>query len=1168
MSPAPQSPAAERALKTGRAAVAQRRAARPDASVWVAASAGTGKTKVLTDRVLSLLLHGSPPERILCLTFTKAAAAEMANRVAERLSGWTSQDDAKLAQELEALLGEVPEDATMATARQLFARVLDAPGGIKIQTTHAFCQSLLGRFPLEAGVAPHFRVLDERSAEELLKQAREEVLAAARHPKGAALAEAIAAVTAETDEERFLELLGQLIAERGRITALLRAHDGVAGLSAKLRQVLGLAEGETADTILAAATADQAFDLMGLTLAARALAEGGKTDRAHGVLVADWLAAAPEARARTFGFYLGAFFKDGGQGDRFKTLAHQDALAAEPAAEEILSGEAQRLEAVRGRLRAAAVARANAALLQLGEAILAAYGRHKRARGLLDFDDLILETRALLRRPGVAAWVLYKLDGGLDHVLIDEAQDTNPEQWEVIRALSEEFFAGEGAREGPRTVFAVGDAKQSIYSFQRADPRGFEAMRGHFARRSLEARLGWDTVELEVSFRSTAAVLEAVDAVFADPEARDGVIFGDEALSHDPVRVGQAGLVELWPAADPLERDAPEDWSPPTERGGAAAPSARLARLIARRIHRWTLDPAGAQDPESWLASKDRRLRPGDILVLVRRRNAFVEALVRELKQQGVPVAGVDRMVLTEQLAVMDLVALGRVLLLPEDDLTLAAVLKGPLIGLDEAQLFTLAYDREGSLWSELKRRAPEDAAFARAVEVLRALQARADFLRPYELYAGLLGPGGGRQKLLGRLGPEAADPIEEFLSLALAFEREQVPSLEGFLYWLEAAAQTVKRDLEHGGDAVRVMTVHGAKGLQAPVVFLPDTLQVPQAKSGLFWLEDHDGLPLWPVRRAYDGAAAQAARAAAAALQDQEYRRLLYVAMTRAEDRLYVCGWNTRRPAPAGCWHRMIERALPAVAEEVEFDFRDGQEDGWTGRGYRLATAQAAAPEETGETLAEAGSGQPLPLWAQVPAPPEPVPPRPLAPSRPAGEEPPVSSPLGPDEGRRFRRGLIVHRLLESLPDLAQAARAAAARRFLARPTHGLDRAAQEEILAETLAVLDHPDFAPLFGPDSRAEVSITGTVTGRSGVETISGQIDRLAVSDDRVLVVDYKTNRPPPETVDRVPTVYLRQMAAYRALLAEIYPGQRIDCCLLWTETPRIMQLGDDLLADHAP
>ena len=823
------------------------------------------------------------------------------------------------------------------------------------------------------------------------------------------------------------------------------------------------------------------------------------------------------------------------------------------------------------------MARATAALLGLGAEILDAYDRRKQARALLDYDDLILGARDLLQGDGAAAWVLFKLDGGLDHILVDEAQDTNPEQWQVIQSLAEEFFVGKGAREGPRTVFAVGDAKQSIYSFQRADPNAFARMRGHFGSRAESIGQKLRKVDLSYSFRSVSAVLEAIDAVFAQEAAQDGVLFDEGTMTHRAVRAGQAGLVELWPPAEPAEAEEPAPWAPPLAQPTAPPPRARLARLIAKKIWRWTVaEPLAGEnlrDSEAWLESRDRRLSPGDILVLVRRRNEFVEELVRELKRLKVPVAGLDRMVLPDQLAVMDLVALGRVLLLPEDDLTLATVLKGPLVALSEEQLFTLAYDRRGSLWDSLGRHATRDPAFRAARDHLAGLRARTDFVPPYELYSEVLtrdwGHGRGRAALLARLGPEAADPIEEFLSLALAYEREHAPSLEGFLHWIEAGKQEVKRDMEHGQDAVRVMTVHGAKGLQAPVVILPDTMQPPKPRGGLFWLDEQDGeLPLWPLRKGYDGELVKAARARAQALQDQEYRRLLYVALTRAEDRLIVCGWRGKNAAPAGCWYNLVAGALADAAEPADFDFSGEVEDGWAGPGRRLRSLQTAVAETDREAFGAARAAAALPDWAKAAPPPEPAPPRPLAPSRPTAEEPAVRSPLGPDEGWRFKRGRLIHRLLQSLPDLAPDARRAAAARFLASPAHGLSGDERAEIAEVTMAVLEDSTFAPLFGPGSRAEVPVVGLVDAGGTRQVVSGQVDRLVVTAAAVLVVDYKTNRPAPAAETEVAPLYLRQMAAYRAVLAGVYPDRRIDCALLWTDGPRLMHLSPAILSGHAP
>ncbi len=1131
--------------------VPQRRAADPGRSVWVSASAGSGKTKVLTDRVLGLLLAGTPAHRLLCLTFTKAAAAEMANRIATTLGRWATCADQDLAAAVEKLLGRPPEAATLIRARRLFAQVLDAPGGMHIETIHAFCQSLLRRFPLEAGLAPHFQVMDDQDAGEMLEAAREEVIFRARAGGDARLAAALALVTASVHESFFPELMADLARERGRLLRLKERFGGLEAAAAELRRRFGLTSEQTPAALVAAAVADEACNAPACRQALAALLGGSKSDLDRAALMAPWLAADPAARAGQFSLWCKAFLTD--KGEIRKTLCTKGVETAHPGTADILAREAERLYRLQDRLRAATTVAATAALYALGEALLDGYQRQKRARAMLDYDDLILKTVSLLQQEGQAAWVLYKLDGGLDHILIDEAQDTNPDQWAVVRALTDEFFAGAGQADGvTRTVFAVGDPKQSIYSFQRADPREFERMRRRFAAKVPAAGGRWDEVDLLVSFRSAQRVLDAVDAVINSPQGRQGVV-GEAGITHQAWRRAAAGLVELWPAVEPKPKDDPAAWKPPVERQKGDSPRGRLARLLAQRIR------AMVQGGER-LDSRGRAIRPGDIMVLVRRRNAFVEELVRELKTLGVAVAGADRMVLTEQLAVMDLMALGQVLLLPDDDLTLATVLKSPLLGLTEEQLFTLAWNRPASLWEALRDRAGEpEYAFAHGL--LSELMALADRVPPHDLYAHLLARG-GKARLLARLGPEAEDPIDEFMSLTLAHERLHPPSLQAFLHWLEQGGVEIKRDLEAGNDAVRIMTVHGSKGLQAPIVFLPDTLQAPVKPPRFLWLgEEGDELPVWPPRTEDQDSLCQAARDAAAQARDDEYRRLLYVAMTRAEDRLYICGWNTRRAAPGHCWYDLIRAALGATADPEPDGFLaeagQGVVEPWV---LRWRQAQEGVPPQS-ETAPAAAAPPPLPAWARLAAPQEPSPPRPLTPSRPDDEEPAVRSPFGADNGARFQRGRLVHRLLQTLPEVPPEERPAAAARFLARPVWSLSVARQAEIAREVHAVLTDPAWGALFGPGSRAEVPVVGMV----GERILSGQVDRLVVTPEAVLIVDFKTNRPPPRRAAEVAPVYVRQMAAYRAALACIYPGRAIRCALLWTDGPTLMPLDAALLDD---
>jgi ATP-dependent helicase/nuclease subunit A len=668
-------------------------------------------------------------------------------------------------------------------------------------------------------------------------------------------------------------------------------------------------------------------------------------------------------------------------------------------------------------------------------------------------------------------------------------------------------------------------------------------MRELFAGWVKSADKRWEEVPLSISFRSAQAVLDAVDSVFLHSEAREGLTLGGEYVRHIAYRRGDAGRVELWPLIEKMEGGEIEPWKPPVERIAVRGVSSRLASLLAKKI--------AAMIGTEMLPARARLVEAGDIMVLVRRRGAFVADLVRELKGLNVPVAGVDRMILSQQMAVMDLLAVARFVLLPADDLTLATILKGPLIGFDEESLFTLAHGRAGTLWSELTTRCEEKPLFAFAHAELARLLGEADFGTPYAFFARLLGAGGGRKKLLSWLGPDAADPLDEFLELALAYERDHVPSLSGFLAWLEAGATEIKRNLEQSkGSAVRIMTVHGAKGLQAPIVFLPDTASLPTKTPRLLWSGERDNaLPIWLPRKGMAEGTAKEALEEAARLTAEEYRRLLYVAMTRAEDQLYVCGWAGK--SSPGNWHQLIEQALGPLATEIANEEEAFPVDQPI---LRLETAQEREIEVKAQRIETTKGGETLPSWFFAPAAAEPAPPRPLAPSRPEGEEPPVRSPLAKLDENRFLRGRLIHRLLQSLPELSAANRPAAAKRFLSRQSLDWSEEAREALVTEVMAVLDHPEFAPLFGPGSLAEVPVVGVL----GERAISGQIDRLAVTASEVLIIDFKTNRPPPKKATEIPEIYRRQMEAYRQALADIWPERKIRCLLLWTDGPFITEV----------
>ena len=1019
-------------------------------------------------------------------------------------------------------------------------------------------------------MVPGFSVMDERQARESLAAARAGVLAEAAAAPASALAVALATVVRFVPAAGFNDLLVELVGHRNRLPRSGPATPASPrGLEA-LRTALLLEPGETPEAVAAAAMGS-ALDRDGLAGAARALAANGPQDQAQ----AERLHAALCATDASSGFAClkQAFLTAEGMPKADKSVMTLGLARRHPDCFAAMLGERDRIVGLAQRERAARLFLATAAVLRLAGSIVRRYEAEKRRMGRCDYDDLIVRTLGLLRGSAGAAWVLYKLDGGLDHILLDEAQDTSPEQWQIIGELAGEFFAGHGAREGvERTLFVVGDRKQSIYSFQGADPQSFDAMFAFFRDRIAAAGRGFAEVGLDHSFRSTQQILDAVDRVFANAAAQRGLTGAAGGMTaHHAIRARQPGRVEIWPLEAPGDAVPPAPWSAPVDHVDPQRPQVVLAEKIAATIAGWI-------DREP-LAPRGRMVRPGDILVLVRRRSAFVEALLRALKRRNVPVAGADRLVLTRHIAIMDLMALARFALLPEDDLTLAALLKSPLLARDderpfgEEDLFALAAGRRESLWEALEAKVRSGEPYAGALASLGRWRDEGESVRPFEFFARILGPGRGRLRLASRLGAEVNDPIDEFLRLALDYEREHAPTLEGFVAWTSAAEAEVKRDMDHGTDEVRIMTVHGAKGLEANIVVLPDTCSVPDGRQdpAILFLSDgtapNRDLPLWRIRKDFETAAVAGLRQRQRDRQREEYNRLLYVAMTRARDRLYVCGWHGRRGPDDGCWYDLIHDALAPAAQALQG--ADGKTLCW-----RLEGCDAPAPAEDSVPDAPPAAVREPPAWACRKAPPEADPVHFLAPSRLAArdeeagaaapaEEPAVTSPLAAERDLRFRRGNLVHRLLQLLPPLAPAERPPAARRFLARPAHRLPEDEQAAICAEVMAVLDHPAFAPLFAPGSLAEVPLIGRLRiGADGAEVgIAGQVDRLAVTEREVLIVDYKTNRPAPQSLDGVPPPYLRQIAAYRVALQALYPDKRVRTLLLWTDGPALMEVPAD-------
>ena len=1134
----------------------QARASDPASSAFVSANAGSGKTHVLVQRVIRLLLNGVAPEKILCITFTKAAAANMAERVFSTLGHWVTLDDTALDAAIRDAGIARPDAKLLMRARELFACALETPGGLKVQTIHALCTRLLQQFPFEANVPARFAVLDDRDQNEMMERANLAVLLEASRDPDSVTGRALNIAMASAADVTFKDVVREACLSRDHFMAWTDSAGSADAAAAQMSSALGVDAFARIEDIEREIVEGPNLPRSRWEDIAAILDTGSKSDSDQAIRLREALVFTGAAQVDE---YLGVFLTD--ERTPRKSVVTKKFSDNNRAIANLFEQEGQRIGPLIERRSAVTTRDRTQALLQIATAAAANYRREKQERGLLDYDDLIDKALEMLDRVS-SGWVHYKLDRGVDHVLIDEAQDTSPRQWDIVAHIISEFTSGEGARDGVmRTIFAVGDEKQSIFSFQGAAPREFDSRRRGLERKFIDAGLKFDPVSFTYSFRSGPAILQSVDFVFRD-EAIYRSIHAENAYPvHETLPDAGPSVIDLWELQLPDIRQDIEGWRAPFDGLSQTSPEVRLAKRIQAEIK--SLVETGTMTGHT---GKRRPLRYGDMLVLVRRRGNAFDAVIQALKHANIPVAGADRLKLTEHIAIIDLMNLADALLLPQDDLALAVALKSPLFGLTDDDLFKQAWQRKGTLRQALDHHAATDGKFRDTVGRLEKCERRFKTETPFALYAWLLGGDGGRKRILKRLGHEANDALDEFLELALGYERKAPASLQGFMAWLRAADLEVKRDMEISRDEVRVMTVHGAKGLEAPVVFLVDTTSSPSDTQRLKLIHlprgnaapDAADVVVWAGKKADDPAAVAAARAAMLGETEDEYRRLLYVAMTRAADRLIVggCMPGNMNAVRKFSWYDLIVKGLGNSGLHLQ-DI--GTSDGVVKRYSRLedvtapAGTAAAAPAMTAPTA--------LPAWLRTSAPAESPADNLLRPSDPAEDE---NHRVRTGESiqlraRALQRGTLVHRLLQSLPDVATERRRDAALKYLARNADGWTDGDREALAEAMLALIADSRFAAVFAPGSRAEVSIAGRLErpGRPSA-LVSGQVDRLVVSPGEVLIVDFKTNNAPPNLPTQAPSAYVRQLALYRAVLQKLYPQLPVRTALLWTETPELMEI----------
>ena len=1077
----------------------QAQASNPAYNVWVSASAGSGKTKVLTDRILRLLLSGIAPRKILGITFTKNAAAGMQQRIDDILSFWGYGDHKLVANDLESRLKlwSMACDHKKIIEIQALARSLLAGSDkVRIQTIHSFCQSLLKAFPLEAKVDHNFTVIDERQQQDLVKQAITDVITKKQFE--------LTVISQFMDEESFLSAIDDFLQEA--------PNPDETQVKTKLQQIYGIIDDSVSLEQLAAEFYDgtKQLDLKQLR---QILIHGSKTEQKQGEHLTNWLQL--PNKQEQLDMYLRVFLTQKGE-LRQKVITSKTSKQY-PDMAQIMIEEQTRVHTFAQTRKALQAFMLNFNIYKIGTGIAEQFKFLKQQRAFLDYDDLIAKCADLLVNNSAAAWVMYKLDGGIDHILVDESQDTSPLQWRVITALINEFITSDKHK----TFFIVGDEKQSIYSFQGASMECFHDSYKSLQQLCQNHKKTFKHIELNISFRSTPAVLKAVDHTF------NSISWLDEPIKHLAARNHDYGRVELWDLVK--SQDQQSESNSESNAAHILAFNSDFKGLSAQVIEakRIADQIKHMLDHKIILPSKKHPITPGDIMILVQRRGNLMDKIIKYLQKAQIPVAGQDRILLTNNIAIQDLMALARFLCLPLDDFSLACALKSPLFNLNDDDLFDLTHKSTVSLWQSLQN----NSKYTHICEQLKKWLNLVDYSRSYEIFSTILAQ--HSKSFTQTMGETIIEILDEFLRLVLESERYTSPNLESFIAWFEHYDNEVVRVTEKS-TKVQIMTVHGAKGLQAPIVFLPDTTNVCSLKAKMWW---ETGIPLLNVNNNECPESLIPYKKTALQKLYREYLRLLYVAMTRAEDILIISGQEGRQSSQLQSWSQIINSSMEQYANRVLI--KEMSHEVW-----RFSRNEELDLQVLEATINEPESKLEIPKWLNVNVAPEysiDI----ITPSTMIDKSPKTKANapnLAPFKGE------IMHKLLEILPHYDRAQWPIIGQHIGKSYTQDSTIDINQFIAQANKIITQFPDIFS----KGQAEVAVAAQLLFNGKQCQVQGRVDRVIIEGNIVKIIDFKTGEPK--------SIYTKQLELYRKVFAQTHPQYEIKSYLLWLDTLQLEIVGE--------